>query len=1167
MKIGDFRFEEACPTPATIPTLEAAPDSPHEGTAVRFRRVAALYPQRVAVADETGEFSYTELDQFSDRIASFLLGLNLGPEPRVGLMFDRHRDFVAAAMAAQKAGAPYVPIDPQTPLASRRRLLELSGARLLISQSALIGDLHRLQWLCPELSHVLALDAEEIDLLSESPGHLMNSELWDHLAGEDADDVAAGGWKSAFTGQLLPIEAMLAFGENARSKLAPYLRPEARILEIGCASGFVMRHLAPLAGSYLALDISRRNLARVENRARDMGLSQVSTRLMAAHDIDIFSPGSFDIIVMDSVVESFPGYGYLRSVLDKARELLTPGGVIFLGSVWDLDRRDAYFADLAAFARQNPDQATLSPRELADDLFVSRDFFRDYALERGGGWELEFSLPETPGFEPAAYQFDLLMRTGGQGQGLPARPSRHRHDRRALAAPGLPTPPAEVPPTQAAYVIFTSGSTGQPKGVMVDQGSVVNLAEALAQAIFAHLGPEDAPRISCTTPFTFDPSVQQIFCALLNGFSLHLLGADTRQDPALTDAFVRERRLDLLDTTPSFFAMLVDHWRQSGARSTARTILMGGEPLTAGMLEAFYALEGHGDIRIFNAYGPTECCVTASLHQVTAASWRQVMPPPIGFPLPGVFIEIRDDAGRVLPPGVPGEIVIGGVGVARGYLNDPDQTARRFSRDPEGRRWYRSGDLGRRLPDGALQFMGREDRQVKIRGNRIELGEVEAALDAHPLVSRAVAVALDPRGDGNRVLVAYLVPRPGLDLVQLKADLDASLPSYMVPSWLVTIDQIPLTPNGKLDQARLPRPERAGAAGPSHRINPPTTDDEKRLAAIWSQVLATPVDDIEADFFTSGGHSVLAVKLLGAVEREFGVRLPLSELFSSPSIASLARRLADGARQDAWQPVVALNREGSKTPLICFHPVGGNVLCYQSLAQHLGPEQPLSMVQAPGLEKGQILLPTVEEMVAFYLEAIRRAVPPGPLALAGWSFGGTLAFAAARRLQLAGDRVSAVMLFDALAVSEPIRTLMRQDDADYLANLFSELGIITAQELRPLGPDERLDLLVERARGTDLLPEGGDRETMRRLLALFQNNALASVRYRPQSIEGRMLLVRPRIASRSAPGLPGDEYNGWRHLAKGGVILRWIDGTHGQMLLEPNIGQLARLVAEHLADA
>jgi SAM-dependent methyltransferase len=292
--------------------------------------------------------------------------------------------------------------------------------------------MQRLQWLCPKLEHILALDADEIDQLVESPGVLMSSELWDHLAAEAADDVAAGGWKSAFTGQPLPLQAMLAFGDNVRRKVEPLLGPAARVLEIGCASGFVMRHVAPLAGSYLAVDISRRNVERVEERARAQGWGHVSARQMAAHDVDVFPPGSFDLVVLASVVESFPGYGYLRVVLDKARQLLAPGGAIFLGSVWDLDRRDAYFADLADFARAHAGQGHPIRRETHDDLFVPGAFFTDWAAERGGGLKLEFSALDAPGFEPAAYEYDLLIRLGdGNGQ-VQAAPSRRRHDRRAL---------------------------------------------------------------------------------------------------------------------------------------------------------------------------------------------------------------------------------------------------------------------------------------------------------------------------------------------------------------------------------------------------------------------------------------------------------------------------------------------------------------------------------------------------------------------------------------------------------------------------------------------------------------------------------------------------------------------------------------------------------------
>ncbi len=1147
MRIGDLLFEAQG-------SRSAAPEAaPPDGTIVAgFAEMAARFPGRTAVADERGRLSYAELDHLSDRIGRFVAGLGLAPETLVGLMFDRDVRFVASALGVLKAGCAYVPADPVLPLERRRRLLDLAGAPLLVSQASLARDLHLLQWQCPKLTHVLCLDADDIDGLVEAPGVMMTGELWDHLAGDGADDIAAGGWKSAFTGLPIPAEAMAAFGANARAKTAPLLKPGARVLEIGCASGFTMRHVAPQAGSYVATDISRRNVERVEAYARTNGLDHVSGRQLAAHDIDVFPPASFDLVVLNSVIENFPGFGYLRQVLGKAALLLAPGGAIFAGSVWDLERREHYLGDLAAFARDNSGRGYQTRLDFAEDLFVPRAFFADWAAETGAA--VAFSAVRAPGFEPARYGYDAVIRPGAGEAG--AAGVKHRHGAVALAPLPEGPPPAAARPDQLAYVIFTSGTTGDPKGAMIEHHSVANLARHVGETLFAPLGP--ALNVSSIASFSFDSSVKQVFATLLNGHTLHIPGEDTKRDPARLHAFIEERRLDLCDPTPSLFGLLVDHWAETGSATSARTFILGGEVVRADMLRRFYACEGHGGVRVVNAYGPTETCVAAAQHVMNAASWQEILPPPIGVPLRGVELQVCDAAGRPLPEGVPGEIRIGGAGVGRGYLNDPEQTARRFVRDAAGRRWYRSGDLGRWLPGGVLAFLGREDRQVKIRGNRIELAEVEAAIGSHPFVRRVAAVATDPRGDGDLVLAAYVVPRPGFEVAACKADLESRLPPFMVPSWLIEIDDFPLTSSGKLDEARLPRP--SAAARPAGR--PLSGGDEQRLAALFAEVLNVPVEDAEADFFALGGHSVLAVRLLAAVERTFGLRVPLSDLFAHPTVARLACRIADRSRDSGWRPVVAINAGGERPPLVCFHPVGGNVLCYQGLGEALGRDQPLYMVQSYGLEEGQPLLPTVEEMTAAYLEALRGTLPEGPIVLAGWSFGGLLAYEAACQLRRTGMPVAAVLLFDAVAVPDPVRDLLRKDEADYLAALFDELGIVDAATLRPLSPEQRLDLLVERGRGSNLLPDHTDRRGMRRLLGVFQNNALAAVRYRPRRLESRLLLVRPRIATAAAPGIPGDDLNGWGPLAD--VQLRWIEGTHGQMLQTPRVEQLARCVKEYL---
>ena len=1155
MRIADFVFEaELQPRAAEPPETPLADRSRGATFVSRFAEWTVRRPGVRALVDEAGSTTYRELDAWSNRIAHWLLGCGLPPEAHVGVMAGRDRSFIAAMVGILKAGCVYVPLDATQPLPRRRILTGEANLAAMIVDAAGLADLRSLQWLCPTLAHGLCLDAEEPDRVIEMPGALMSTELWDYLAGESADDAGAGGWKSAFTGLPLPETALAAFGANARVKTAPLLSLSSRVLEIGCASGFTMRHVAPLCGCYVASDISRLNAGRAEANARRYGLKHVSGRQLSSHDIDLLPQASFDLIVMNSVVESFPGFGYLADVLDKAVTLLAPGGSLFLGSIWDLDRKDAYLADLAAFARDHAGQGYTTRLTFTDDFFVPAAFFRDWAAKRLERPSLEFSPVDAPGFEPAPYAFDLVVRMDGRGAG--AQILRHVDGRKALDSLPSTAPGAPVPPDRGAYIIFTSGSTGKPKGVLVEHAPLVNLAGAVERTVYAPLGRGEPLNMSCAFSLVFDGSMHSIGTALLNGHSLHIPSEETRRDPARLDAFIESHALDVCDTTPSIFAMLVDHWQDSRRSTSARCFILGGEPVKEEMLRRLYALPGHGDLKIVNQYGPTEACVCATQHIMTSVNWAEHLPVPIGLPLDNILVQLADCAGRPVPDGVPGEIRIGGAGLARGYLHDRAKTEASFVHDARGRRWYRTGDLGRRLSNGLLQFMGREDRQVKIRGYRIELQEVEARLAAHPLVRQAAVIAADPHGDGNHLLIAYVVPRPGFDPVQARLDLDATMPAWTIPSWLVAIDELPRNGNGKLDESRLPPPAEllAGNGRPRRAF---ATGAEKRLAALWSRILELPVEDADDDFFAMGGHSVLAVRLMSAVEKEFGVRLPLAELFTSPTIASMAALIERHDSASDWHPVVAVNAAGSRVPLVCFHPVGGNVLCYRDLAEALGPDQPVYMVQSYGLEEGQPLHASVEAMTGAYLAAMRGVVPEGPVALAGWSFGGLLAWEAACQLHRLGVDVRAVIVLDGVAVPDVVRELLRKDESDYLAALFDEMGMIDAETLRPLTQEQRLDLILERAKGGHFLPDGLDRAGMRRLMALFQNNGLAAVRYRPRPLDGKLLLIRPKVASKQAPGVDGDPMNGWGPLAAEGVTLRWMEGTHGQMLQKPWLDRLA----------
>jgi len=382
---------------------------------------------------------------------------------------------------------------------------------------------------------------------------------------------------------------------------------------------------------------------------------------------------------------------------------------------------------------------------------------------------------------------------------------------------------------------------------------------------------------------------------------------------------------------------------------------------------------------------------------------------------------------------------------------------------------------------------------------------------------------------------------------------------------LVEIDDIPLTSNGKPDESRLPRPAELSRRN-DRTPSPPANDTERRLALVWSEVLETTVDDREDDFFLMGGHSVLAVRLMSAIEREFGVRPPLADLFTHATVARMAT-LLDRRPNDDRSSIVVVNGEGAGPPLVCFHPVGGNILCYRDLANALGPDQPLIMVQSLGLDDDRPLPPTVEGLIDVYIGPLRAALGDRPVSLAGWSFGALLAWEAAERLIRAGVDVRAVMAFDGVAVPEVVRELLRKDESDFLADLFDEMGLFDAETLRPLTSEQRVDLILERGKGGRFLPDDMDRAGMRRLLNLFQNNGLAAARYRPRPLDVDLLLVRPTEASRQAPGVPGDPENGWTEFATRGVDLRWMGGTHGTMLEREHIGELAAIVRERLDQA
>jgi amino acid adenylation domain-containing protein len=461
-------------------------------------------------------------------------------------------------------------------------------------------------------------------------------------------------------------------------------------------------------------------------------------------------------------------------------------------------------------------------------------------------------------------------------------------------------PPA-ARPRDTAYVLFTSGSTGVPKGVAVTHANIVHYTRAVRRALgTAESEPADgrARQFGLASTFAADLGNTSLYPALLAGATLHVLGADVTTEPERFAQYVQVHQLDVLKLTPNHLRALIAGRRSSelAAVLPRQTLVLGGEALS---LELARTLHDAGGCRVVNHYGPTETTVGVLTHEVTteslaAAAALGAQTVPLGRPLANTRTYVMDAHGQEQPVGVPGELWIGGAGVSSGYLNRPEMSAERFV-SFKGERVYRTGDRVRRLSDGTFEFLGRADDQVKVRGYRVELGEVEQALRGHPGVAQGVVV-LRSDGDAEPALIAYAVAKQSGYAVshgdrptpeKLTQWLAAQLPDYMVPSGVVLLETLPLTANGKLDRAALPAPDAATASAADAHVAP-RTETEVALAAIWADVLKREQIGVHDNFLALGGHSLLAIRVLGRISKTFGVRLPLRTLFETPTVEALA---------------------------------------------------------------------------------------------------------------------------------------------------------------------------------------------------------------------------------------------------------------------------------------
>ncbi|MGW1655494.1 amino acid adenylation domain-containing protein, partial [Streptomyces atratus] len=701
-------------------------------------------------------------------------------------------------------------------------------------------------------------------------------------------------------------------------------------------------------------------------------------------------------------------------------------------------------------------------------------------------------------------------------------------------------------PWQLAYVMYTSGSTGRPKGVAVTHRDVVALALAPDWRGGGH------ERVLLHSPTAFDLSTYEQWVPLLGGGRV-VVAPPGRLDIDLLHQAVSEHQVTGLWLTAGLFRLVAEE--RPGLLAGVSEVWTGGDVVSpvavARVLAACPGLE------VVNGYGPTEATTLATCHPVRTLP-EHAATVPIGRPMANMRAYVLDAGLRPVPPGVVGELYLAGVGVARGYVGRPGLTAQRFTADPYGSaggRMYRTGDLAAWLADGTLEFAGRADHQVKLRGFRIEPGEVEAVLASCPGVAQAAVVAREDQ-PGDKRLVAYVVPASegAPEAGELSDRLRRELPEYMVPSAFVTLDRLPLTANGKLDRAALPAPD-YGAPGTGRG---PRTPQEELLCDLFAEVLGREQVRIDDSFFDLGGHSLLAARLVSRVRETLGVEVGLRTLFEAPTVAGLTERLVMNDPGEALDVVLPLRTTGSRTPLFCIHPGGGISWSYSGLLNHIGPEYPVYAIQARGLGRPEPRPTSFEEMAADYADQIQKIQPEGPYLLLGWSAGGLIAQAIACELQTRGERTALLAILDAYPVKDVhFEELPVPTERDVLVGVLDcdldELGD------RPLTYGEVAEILSRRGSALAGLTE----QQIEIIVHIMINNAKLAVDFVPGRFDGDLLLFNSTIDRGADNAGPGT----WRPYIAGRIESHEITTRHDRMTQAGSLAQIGPILAAKLAEA
>lgn len=729
----------------------------------------------------------------------------------------------------------------------------------------------------------------------------------------------------------------------------------------------------------------------------------------------------------------------------------------------------------------------------------------------------------------------------------------------------------QIKPDDLAYIVYTAGSTGEPKGVMRSHLNLLHdfYTQSNSQGLSTH------DHIGLVLWFGFEAARSPLYGALLSGGTLCMYDVKNNGVVGLA-GWLQSEEITFILTTPSLFRHIFDVDPSPACFSSMRLMTLGGEPVTS------------RDVKLFQRYFPPDSILVNTIGSSEAGVFGRYPVRTgdvihdkiltVGWPPPGKRIVIAAEDGSPAAEGEVGEVCVESRYLSPGYWRRPELTAERYKDSPQGEgvRIYGTRDLGRLRPDGNLEYLGRKDNQVKVRGYRVEIEAIEAVLHDHPLVKDVAVIAYTDHNcpEENR-LAAYVVTdcHGELPAAEFREFLAKQLPDYMLPAEYIPMEQIPRTAVGKVNRPALPQPDEVRI--PERRQIPPRDEVEKALAAIWERTLKIHPVGVTDNYFELGGNSLLAAQLFAAIEKSFGRKLPLAALLEAPTIEQQARILKQEDWVPSWSSLVALRGKGSRPPVFLSAPVGGNVLSYHDLLRYLDADRPVYGLQALGLDGIQQPHRSIQEVAGHYIKEIRALQPNGPYYLAGSSFGGLVSYEIAQQLKDQGEDVALVVMIDTYGPNYPRRkktgSRLRRKVFKYLRRLDTHWSNLTYAnwpgrlhyvQIRGKKLVEKLSNRLRERMNQALHPAPKE---LRRIRRAHMDASRGRKRYlrEPRRFDGRLVLFR---AEKQPLGIYHDDTLGWGAVIKDGLEIYEMPGHHTSLIYEPRVHVLAEKLNEILKE-